>query len=546
MIRFINVNLTSSEDETILKDISFNLPSRGFVFLSGKSGSGKTSLCNLLSGLEKVSFGNIIVAQEDLSTFSNSEMANYRNGMVSNIIQDSYFVNELTILENILLAIKLQKRVVNEAIHKQIRELFKYFDLSIGLLKKKSFELSGGQLQRANIIRSLIKNNNLLIADEPTGNLDAESSSLVFKRLKEISEEKLVVVVTHDILLATKYADIIIKINKGTIKDFLVRQNNQISDTSVNSTSEDLDILSYVNHFEKKYFVSKINESSILFKNDHLLDFRSISSDLPLKEVYHIGKSLTKAHLKKNMFMIFINALIFILCQLAIVSNTFLSKIIWYKLSFFKIFYLEFDEEVLSFWSNGIMGFIFALIKYLVLPWYIFIIAKAFVRLQFMIFYRTVGISRYLGSNKRTINKMLLYLFACFMGFFALTQQIVFFLLQKLISIDPDNDFNYYSVFVDRKLIPDFKHMSYFDQKKALIKLSRQVVYKNVGAHSLFDYNLCSSGFFSLSPNYRDIIGFIGLFIFCLAFVWFLYTVIYSNKLNKEKPLMMLKKDNKI
>ncbi|MDV3171449.1 MAG: ABC transporter ATP-binding protein, partial [Candidatus Phytoplasma australasiaticum] len=273
MIRFIDVNLTSSDDETILKDISFNLPSRGFVFLSGKSGSGKTSLCNLLSGLEKVSFGNIIVAQEDLSTFSDSEMANYRNGMVSNIIQDSYFINELTILENILLAIKLQKRVVNEELHKQIRELFKYFDLSIGLLKKKPFELSGGQLQRANIIRSLIKNNNLLIADEPTGNLDAETSSLVFKKLKEISEEKLVVVVTHDIVLATKYADIIIKINKGTMKDFLVRKNNEISNTSVNSTSEDLDILSYVNNFEQKYFVSKINESSILFKNDNLLDF---------------------------------------------------------------------------------------------------------------------------------------------------------------------------------------------------------------------------------------------------------------------------------
>ncbi|MDV3192834.1 MAG: hypothetical protein Q8840_02665, partial [Sweet potato little leaf phytoplasma] len=74
------------------------------------------------------------------------EMANYRNGMVSNITQDSYFINELTILENLLLAIKLQKRVVNEELHKQIRELFKYFDLSIGLLKKKPFELSGGQL----------------------------------------------------------------------------------------------------------------------------------------------------------------------------------------------------------------------------------------------------------------------------------------------------------------------------------------------------------------------------------------------------------------
>ncbi|MDV3165413.1 MAG: ABC transporter ATP-binding protein [Candidatus Phytoplasma australasiaticum] len=545
MIRFIDVNLTSSDDETILKDISFNLPSRGFVFLSGKSGSGKTSLCNLLSGLEKVSFGNIIVAQEDLSTFSDSEMANYRNGMVSNIIQDSYFINELTILENILLAIKLQKRVVNEELHKQIRELFKYFDLSIGLLNKKAFEISVGQLQRANIIRSLMKNNNLLIADEPTGNLDAETSSLVFKKLKEISEEKLVVVVTHDIVLATKYADIIIKINKGTMKDFLVRKNNEISNTSVNSTSEDLDILSYVNNFEQKYFVSKINESSILFKNDNLLDFRSISSDLPSKEVYRIGKSLTKAHLRRNMFMLIINSLIFIICRLALVSNNFLSKIIWYKLSLFKILYLEFDAEVLSFWSTGILGFIFALIKYLVLPWYIYVTAKSFVKLQFMIFYRTVGVSRSLGANKRTINKILLYLFACFMGLFALIQQISFFLVQKVINLVRDNDFNYYSVFIDRKLIPGLKHMSYFEQKESLIKLSQQV-YQNVLAHALFDSNLCSSGFFSLSPNYRDIIGFIGLFIFCLAFVWFLYTVLYSNKLNKEKPLMMLKKDNKI
>ncbi|MFW8664496.1 ATP-binding cassette domain-containing protein, partial [Candidatus Phytoplasma citri] len=226
MIRLINVNLSFDEDEDILKDISFNLPSRGFVFLSGPSGSGKTSLCNLLSGLEKISHGNILVEDKDLSTFSNFEMADYRNGMISYITQDAYFINELSVLDNILLSVKLQKSVVSPLIHKQIKDLFKYFNLPISLLAKKPFKLSGGQLQRANIIRSLIKDVDVIISDEPTGNLDPDSSDLVFKKLKEISEKKLVIVVTHDILLATKHADIIIKIKEGIVKDYLVRKQN--------------------------------------------------------------------------------------------------------------------------------------------------------------------------------------------------------------------------------------------------------------------------------------------------------------------------------
>ncbi|MDO7983737.1 MAG: ABC transporter ATP-binding protein [Pigeon pea little leaf phytoplasma] len=547
MIRLIDVNLSFDEDEDILKDISFNLPSRGFVFLSGPSGSGKTSLCNLLSGLEKISHGNMLIEDKDLSTFSDFKMAACRNGMISYITQDAYFINELNVLDNILLSVKLQKSVVNPLIHKQIKDLFKYFNLPISLLKKKPFKLSGGQLQRANIIRSLIKDVDVIIADEPTGNLDPDSSNLVFKKLKEISEKKLVIVVTHDVLSATKNADIIIKLKEGIVKDYLIRkQNGTFDNGNIQSNENDLDLLTYVDNLEKQRFISKIQEVSNLFENDHLLQFKSVSSNLPFKEVHSICKSFYKTHWKRNLFSLFNNFLSsLLLFSLMIFLNSFLGKIFWYKQSFFKNIYLEFKEMIILPFSKGfyLLSFVGFLVIFLFWLFY-FLLAKSFLNRQTIYFYRAAGITRILGANSRIVNKIIFYFTAYFILAFTFLHQMFMVLYQGALNKIAHNGFHYFSIFLDKKEIPGFDDMNLFQQKISLLQLSLQrYPFPNDYVHNFFA-PLCENGFFSISPSYRTIVSFVGFFIICFFFVYSIYLLMNSKRLNKTKPLMMLKKGN--
>ncbi|MDO8059357.1 ABC transporter ATP-binding protein ['Crotalaria aegyptiaca' phytoplasma] len=554
MIRLIDVNLSFDEDEDILKDISFNLPSRGFVFLSGPSGSGKTSLCNLLSGLEKISYGNILVEDKDLSTFSDFEMADYRNGMISYITQDAYFINELSVLDNILLSVKLQKSVVNPLIHKQIKDLFKYFNLPISLLTKKPFKLSGGQLQRANVIRSLIKDVDVIISDEPTGNLDPDSSNLVFKKLKEISEKKLVIVVTHDILLATKYADIIIKIKEGIVKDYLVRkQNDTFNNENVQFNEKDLDLLTYVDNLEKQKFVSKIKEVSNLFENDHLLKFKSVSSNLPFKEVHSICKFFYKNHWKRNLFSLlyyFISSLLAF--KLLSYVNAFLGQIFWYKTSFFKNIYLELNESIILPFLKGFYGVSFLGFLVIFLFWlFYFLLSKSFLNRQTIVFYRAAGITRILGANSRIINKILFYFIAYFILAFTFLHQMFMFLYQwgvnKIVNKGLNyfnNGLNYFSMFLDKKAIPGFNDMNLFTQKKSLLQLSEKLYPCSNELVQSFFGPLCENGFFSIPPSYRTIVSWVGFFIICFFFVYSIYLLMNSKRLNKTKPLMMLKKGN--
>ncbi|MDO8064177.1 ATP-binding cassette domain-containing protein [Candidatus Phytoplasma bonamiae] len=546
MIRLRNVNLSFYEDENILEDISFNLPSHGFVFLSGQSGSGKTSLCNILSGLEKISSGNILINDKDLSIFSENEMANYRNGMISYITQDSYFINELNILDNLLLSVKLQKSVIDQSIHKQIKNLFKYFNLPISFLKKKPFELSGGQLQRANIIRSLIKNADIIIADEPTGNLDSVSSNLVFQKLKEISEKKLVIVVTHDILLATKNSDVIIKIKEGIITDYLVRKpKGNLTNENFQLNANDLDLLTYVGNFEKQQFVSKINEASELFSDDNLLRFKTISSNLSFKEVNYICKVFYKTYWKRNLFSLFNNWIMtFLIFSLFLYLNSFLGKIFWYKLSFFKNIYLEFNQNVIlplnqEFYLVSLIGFLQIFLFWL----FYWFRSNSFLNRQLTVFSRTAGITRILGANSQTVNKILCYFIAWFVLVFTCMHQMFMCLLQYgIFNRIKNNHFNLFSIFLNKKEISGFDNMNLFEQKMSLFQLS-QKYYPSIEIQNYFAL-LSENGFFSISPNYRTIVSCVGFFVICFLFVYSIYLLKHSKRLNKNKPLMILKKEN--
>lgn len=205
-----------------LKDISLNFNDNGLVFIVGKSGSGKSTLLNVIGGIDSPTAGEIISDKQSLCNFSKSEKTRniYRNKHVGFIFQEYNLLPDYDVGSNIGLALELQHKKVNK---EQIEGILKSLDLvddeGNTLIKRKIKELSGGQKQRVAIARVLVKNPDIILADEPTGALDAESSVGLYRILKQISKDKLVIVVSHDLENANKFADRIIELSSGAIKN---------------------------------------------------------------------------------------------------------------------------------------------------------------------------------------------------------------------------------------------------------------------------------------------------------------------------------------
>ena len=196
-----------------LDGVSFVLPDKGLVFILGKSGCGKSTLLNLVGGLDKPTEGEIIIKGRSSRKFSASDFDSYRNTYVGFIFQEYNVMPEFSVAENISLAPELQgKRVDGERFEGIMEEV----ELS-GLEKRKPTTLSGGQKQRVAIARALVKDPQIILADEPTGALDSYTGRAVLDLLKRLSQEKLVVVVSHDRDFANKYADRIIELSDGRV-----------------------------------------------------------------------------------------------------------------------------------------------------------------------------------------------------------------------------------------------------------------------------------------------------------------------------------------
>ena len=196
-----------------LDDVSIKFPEKGMVFLLGKSGSGKSTLLNVTGGLDKPDSGEIIIKGRNSNTFSGADFDSYRNTFIGFIFQEYNILNEFNIEQNISLALQLQgKKNDKEA----VEDILKQVDLQ-GYGKRKPNTLSGGQKQRIAIARALIKNPEIIMADEPTGALDSNTGKQVFDTLKKLSLEKLVIIVSHDRDFAEIYGDRIIELADGKI-----------------------------------------------------------------------------------------------------------------------------------------------------------------------------------------------------------------------------------------------------------------------------------------------------------------------------------------
>lgn len=207
-----------------LDDISFSLPSKGMVFIVGKSGCGKTTLLNAIGGLDSFTSGEIFVNKKPLSKFSVNELDNYRNATVGFIFQDFCLIDRMNVINNIKMSLKVQ----NNKKKIDYNKLLEKFGLK-GLGHRYPTQLSAGQKQRVSIARAIVKDPDIILADEPTGNVDEKTSEQVLEILKEISNERLVVIISHNLDEAQKFADRIIEMSDGKI----------ISDKSINPTSTD-------------------------------------------------------------------------------------------------------------------------------------------------------------------------------------------------------------------------------------------------------------------------------------------------------------------
>lgn len=205
-------NAHSRNRNEVLKGVTFELPETGLIAIYGKSGSGKTTLLNIIGGLDKQDSGKIYIDGESVK----GKTDKIRNEKIGFIFQNYYLESGYTIAEIMRNAMHIAGFKDETEIAKRTEEVLKIVDME-RFQNKQGDALSGGQKQRVAIARALIKGADIILADEPTGNLDAENTVKVMDILKEISKTKLVVLVTHELTLIEKYADSRIKIVDGEL-----------------------------------------------------------------------------------------------------------------------------------------------------------------------------------------------------------------------------------------------------------------------------------------------------------------------------------------
>ena len=205
LLKLTDINLNYKTDNNLIKvlqDINLEVKLKETLSIVGESGSGKTSLIMLIGGLEKASSGKIFFENNEITNMSEDEISNIRRKNIGIVFQSFYLIPNYTALENVSLTLEINK-ISNAEI--KAREILERFGLSERFYNLPS-QLSGGEQQRVAIARSIVMKPKLILADEPTGNLDSENSELISKILFDyVSDEKAsLIMVTHDNNLASR------------------------------------------------------------------------------------------------------------------------------------------------------------------------------------------------------------------------------------------------------------------------------------------------------------------------------------------------------
>ena len=231
--------VTNKVRNDVLKEINLSLPDKGLFSIVGKSGCGKSTLLNILMGIEKPSSGKVFFNGKNIAKYNDKKFSEYHLTGVSLVFQHYNLFNDLTAFENVLLPLEISGKS-NKENKQKIKDLFTKFKIE-KLLDRKVKNLSGGEKQRVAILRSLITDPKAILCDEPTGALDSQNSREIMGILREISKNKLVVMVSHNKELVNEFSDYILKLQDGRIEEnkaiLPIRNFNSFSEEKIKYSS---------------------------------------------------------------------------------------------------------------------------------------------------------------------------------------------------------------------------------------------------------------------------------------------------------------------
>ncbi len=330
MIKITNLKKTYKSGKGIslaLDNVTFNIKEKGLVFILGKSGSGKSTLLNILGTLDEKTIGTITISGENYDNFKQNELDSFRNDYIGFIFQDCCLIESINVYDNLRLVLDLQKEKNDAIIYQSLERV----GLK-GLEKRYPNQLSAGQRQRVAIARALVKRPRIILADEPTGNVDSNTGKLILDILKELSTNCLILLVSHNQDDAFRYADRIIEIKDGKIisdekrvckyiDEFKISDEviqipfyDKLTDSEIGQindhiqTCQDIKFLQNKPGFEE-YIDEEELDYKIEFKNKRLSSFN----------VLKYSRKFYKKRVKLSIFTIFLTSVLLIvlgLCQL--------------------------------------------------------------------------------------------------------------------------------------------------------------------------------------------------------------------------------------
>ncbi len=268
----------------VINNTSLEFGENGLIALLGKSGSGKTTLLNSIGGLDKINKGKIYINGKKITKKTSGKIDKIRNLNIGYIFQDYKLIDNMTVYENVALTLKM----IGIKDKKEIKTRVDYVLESVNMYRYRNrlaSMLSGGERQRVGIARAIAKNPNIIIADEPTGNLDSKNSLEIMNIIKAISKDRLVILVTHEVELAKFYASRIIEIQDGTVvKDY------------ENTDAKDLDY-----RIDNKFYLKDFKKHENINKENINLDIYSEKEEnnLDIKVIIKNGNVYIKSNLQK-------------------------------------------------------------------------------------------------------------------------------------------------------------------------------------------------------------------------------------------------------
>ena len=255
----------------VIDDTSFTLTECGLIALLGPSGCGKTTLLNAIGGLDKVNSGKIYVDGKKITGKSQRYVDKIRNSQIGYIFQDYHLINNMSVFDNVALSL----RMIGIKDKNEIKEKVNYVLETVGLYRyrqRPAGMLSGGERQRVGIARAIVKDPSIIIADEPTGNLDSTNSIEIMNIIKSISKNRLVLLVTHETSLANFYADRIMKISDGKVVEDLANEPGKTLDYHVDNKIylKDFNSITHLENEDNSISLYKENNKKLNIKNNNI------------------------------------------------------------------------------------------------------------------------------------------------------------------------------------------------------------------------------------------------------------------------------------